>query len=150
MFLKTSQKTSQNSQKNTCVGVPFKIKFQVLSCEFCDIFKNTFFIEHRWATASVTRSFIFFIELWFVIMVIKLNILLNLRCFGNIWAAGGLLSKIDVLKNLTNFTGKHLYWSHFLIKMKTWKPTTLLKRGSITGVFLRTLIVKNIWERLLL
>ena len=25
---------------------------QVFYCEFCEIFKNTFFIEHLWATAS--------------------------------------------------------------------------------------------------
>ena len=25
---------------------------QVFSCEFCEIFKNTFFTEHLWATAS--------------------------------------------------------------------------------------------------
>ena len=26
---------------------------QVFSCEFCEIFKNTFFTEHLWTTASV-------------------------------------------------------------------------------------------------
>ena len=25
---------------------------QVFSCEFCEIFKNTFFTEHLWTTAS--------------------------------------------------------------------------------------------------
>ena len=50
---------SQNSQKNTCVRVSLLIKMQasanyikkvlakVFSFEFCEIFKNTFFIE-RW------------------------------------------------------------------------------------------------------
>ena len=47
---------SQNSQENTCARVPFLIKLQVsscnfikketpgqvFSCEFCEIFKNTF------------------------------------------------------------------------------------------------------------
>ena len=46
---------SQNSQENTRAKVPFLIKRlsikkqtlpQVFSCEFCEIFKNTFFIEH--------------------------------------------------------------------------------------------------------
>ena len=56
-------KTSQNSQENTCARVSFFIKFQasacnfikketlvqVFFCEFCEIFKNTFFIKHlRW------------------------------------------------------------------------------------------------------
>ena len=27
---------------------------QVFSCEFCEISKNTFFVEHLWATASVS------------------------------------------------------------------------------------------------
>ena len=46
-------KILQNSQENTCVRVPFLIKFikketlvQMFSCEFSEIFKNTFFIEH--------------------------------------------------------------------------------------------------------
>ena len=26
---------------------------QVLSCEFCEIFKNTFYTEHLWTTASI-------------------------------------------------------------------------------------------------
>ena len=34
---------------------------QVLSCEFCDIFKNTFFTEHLRATAFVTYFFCYFI-----------------------------------------------------------------------------------------
>ena len=44
-------KLSQNSQENTCVRVSFLVKLQALdsgilfSCEFCEIFKNTFF--HR-------------------------------------------------------------------------------------------------------
>ena len=45
-------KISQNSQENTCARVSFSIKFffikketlaQVFSCEFCEIFKNTYF-----------------------------------------------------------------------------------------------------------
>ena len=28
---------------------------QVFSCEFCEIFKNTFFTEHLWVTASDGR-----------------------------------------------------------------------------------------------
>ena len=50
-------KISKNSLENTCARVTFFIKFpakketpgQVLSCEFCKIFKNTFSTEHlRW------------------------------------------------------------------------------------------------------
>ena len=32
---------------------------QVFSCEFCEIFKNTFFAEHLWMTASVPNIKIF-------------------------------------------------------------------------------------------
>ena len=60
-------KNSQNSQENSCAIVSFLLKLQaeacsfvkkgtltqVFSCEFCEIFKNTLFTEHHWATASV-------------------------------------------------------------------------------------------------
>ena len=48
MFLEISQ----NSQENTCARVSFLVNLQaetlalVLSCEFCEISKNTFFTEH--------------------------------------------------------------------------------------------------------
>ena len=58
-------KISQNSQENTCASVSFskvtdlRPKLQTLlqefSCEFCEIYKNTFFTEHLWATASVSN-----------------------------------------------------------------------------------------------
>ena len=54
---------SQNSQENTCARVSFLIKLkkfikketlaQVLSCEFCEISKNTFFHRTPLVTASV-------------------------------------------------------------------------------------------------
>ena len=44
--------------------------------------------------------------------------------------------KIDVLKNFTIFTWKHLYWSLFFIKLQVLRPATLLERDSNTGVFL--------------
>ena len=33
------------------------------SCEFCEIFKNTFFTEHLWVTASVLEA-LFMLESW--------------------------------------------------------------------------------------
>ena len=61
MFLKILQ----NLQENTCARVSFLIKLQasdlqlyyeaptqVFSCEFGDIFKNIFFVEHIRTTAS--------------------------------------------------------------------------------------------------
>ena len=53
----------QNSQEKTCVRASFLIKQQaaccrqqVFSCEFCEIFKNTFFTEHLWTIASEEGS----------------------------------------------------------------------------------------------
>ena len=43
--------------------------------------------------------------------------------------------KKGVLKNVANFTGKHLCWKLLLIKLQSWGPATLVKRGSNTGVF---------------
>ena len=41
--------------------------------------------------------------------------------------------KIGVYKNFESFTGKHLCWSLFLIKLQTWRPATLLRRDYNTG-----------------
>ena len=59
------------------------------------------------------------------------------------------------LKSFANFTGKNLCWSLFLIKLEFWGPATLLKKTPthVCSVkfksFLRTIILKNICERLL-
>ena len=42
----------------------------------------------------------------------------------------------DVLEKFANFTGKHLCWGLFLIKLQTLVLATLSKRDSNTGVFL--------------
>ena len=56
--------------------------------------------------------------------------------------------KKGVLKTFAIFTGKHLCWSLFLIKLQPWRPATLLKRDSNTDVFVW--IVRDFWEHLLL
>ena len=43
---------------------------------------------------------------------------------------------IGVLKNVVNFTGQHMCWSLFLIKLHAFRPATLVKRDSNTSVFL--------------
>ena len=66
--------------------------------------------------------------------------------------------KKAVLKNSAIFTGKHLRWSLFLMKLQAFSPATLLKRDSSTGffscefceTFKNINILKNICERLLL
>ena len=55
-------KVSQNSQENTCARVSFLIKLQtaaltqVFSCEFSEVFKNTFFHGTK-VSAFVVREF---------------------------------------------------------------------------------------------
>ena len=43
-------------------------------------------------------------------------------------------AKKGVLKNFANFKGKHLCWGLLLIKLQSWRTTTLLKRDSNTDV----------------
>ena len=55
---------SQNSQENNCVGVSFFNKetqrdsTKVFSCEFCEIFKNTFFYKTPPVAVSVNVGLI--------------------------------------------------------------------------------------------
>ena len=43
---------------------------------------------------------------------------------------------IGVLKKFSIFTGKHLCWSLFSIRLQACRPANLLERGSNTGFFL--------------
>ena len=67
-----------------------------------------------------------------------------------------MFCKKGVLKNFASFSGKHLCWSHFLIKFQAFRPATFKKRFQHRcflkkfAKFLRTPILKNICERLLL
>ena len=56
LWKKVFLKISQNSQENTCARASFLIKL-VFSCEFCEIFKNTFFTEHLWTNPFRSSSF---------------------------------------------------------------------------------------------
>ena len=56
--------------------------------------------------------------------------------------------KTSVLKNFSNLTLKHLWWSFFLIKLQPWRLAILLKRDSNTDVFLY--IIQNFNEHLFL
>ena len=53
--------------------------------------------------------------------------------------------KKGVFKNLRKFTGKHLCWSLFLIKLRVFRPATLLNSDSNTQIFSCTIceIFKN-------
>ena len=71
----------QNSQESTCTSLSFKkvadlyifttkrVVAEVFSCEFCDIFNDTFFIEYLWclpgsASGNVFSSAVFLLALW--------------------------------------------------------------------------------------
>ena len=49
--------------KHLCQGLFFNEETltQVFSCEICEIFKNTFFAEHLWTTASRRRTYFGFL-----------------------------------------------------------------------------------------
>ena len=48
------------SKLQACNFIKKEILAQVFSCEFCEMFKNTFFTEHLRTTVSVPREFSFF------------------------------------------------------------------------------------------
>ena len=52
MFLKILQNSEENTFARVCNFIKKDTLAQVFSREFCEIFKNTFFIEHLQATAS--------------------------------------------------------------------------------------------------
>ena len=166
----------------------------MFSCEFCEIYKNTFFTGHLWTTASefVTEMLIFRSsrsQMFFKIGVLKnfsiseplpnkvaglfyrthtlvasgflrqaiLFLQLNMLfiadshtgfCSRLFWKHElNLKSSLGVLIKFVNFTGKHLFWSLFVIELQTFRPSILLKRDCNKDVFLRNL--RNFYEHLI-
>ena len=58
--------------------------------------------------------------------------------------------KIGVLKNFAIFTRKHLCWSLFLIKLQAKRDSSKRRLPVNIAKYLRTPLLKNICERLLL
>ena len=52
---KKTQNDTGAARPEACNFIKKETLAQVFSCEFCDIFKKTFFTEHLWATASIDR-----------------------------------------------------------------------------------------------
>ena len=77
-------------------------------------------------------------------------------CIGNKWVNKSshrrALYQKDIFENLTNFTGKYLCWSLFLIKLQAFIKKELQHRYFLAKFtkFLRTPILKNICKQLLL
>ena len=55
---------SENSQENTCTEVSFYQSYRspVLSCEFCEIFKNNYFVKDWWTAAFENHVYLNSIE----------------------------------------------------------------------------------------
>ena len=62
-------KSSALRNLNACNFIKKETLVQLFSCEFCEIFKNTFFTEHLRTTASVRREFVLNVMRHFVIAV---------------------------------------------------------------------------------
>ena len=64
--------------------------------------------------------------------------------------------KIGSIKNFAIFTGKHLCWGLFLIKLQVWRSATFLKIDSDTGascgyykIFKNSFLIQHLWWLLL-
>ena len=106
MFLKISQ----NSRENTCARVSFSKKetlTQAFSYEFCEIFKNTFFIEHFWwLLLAITEKLVFFKHL-------GINVVCNPFLFPNFHSPPNLCIPPffpDILPPLTHIICKGNDW----------------------------------------
>ena len=105
-----------NYLKNSCDGVPFLLNLHVTLSNFepcCGKAQGylmcwaTTSAEHLWKYASAYRS-----------------------------SRSQMFFKIVFLKNFANFTGKHICWSLFLIKLQAFRSSAVLKRDSNTGIIL--------------
>ena len=60
-----------NNRPEACNSIKKEALAQVLSCEFCEVSKNTLFTEHLWGSASIYHQYLIFTEsLCFIINVI--------------------------------------------------------------------------------
>ena len=154
MFLKISQ----NWQENTCVRVSFLIKLQasvirgVLQNTPDDCFYLLDFIVsplyHKIRNADYYKMRQNFISKYLSFFITKCDkVYLKMpqvfyykrRQFRSSHSSVQNLQcsvKKGVLKSLANFTGKHLCWCTFLIKLHPIRPATLPKIDSNTGAFL--------------
>ena len=103
-----------------------------VSCEFCETSKSTFSYKPNPVASSVLCVYLF----WYCEQVILHRQKQHQRCY----------IKKDTRRNFAKFSGKHLCQGLFLNKIADFRPATLLKRDSGTGVFLW--ILSNFYEHL--
>ena len=123
-FKKGVLKISQYSQENTCAG----------RC-------RPYFTEHlRWLLLDFRGSKYFIstesgIDYWQPHRFL-LRTPLKTRVRPQKQPLELFCKKKGVLRNSANFTGKHLFWSLFLVELQTFRPAALLKRDSNKDFFL--------------
>ena len=136
--------------KHLCQSLFFKKETlaQVFSCEFCEIYKNTFPYRMPLVAASVywikgiweitkyfeiaCHDYYYFFKWPLFVYLCRVNILIDFSYF-----LSSILSRSshrrrsiekDVLKNFEKFTGKHLFQSLFFNKVAGLRSGTLLKK----------------------
>ena len=133
-------KFSKNSQENTCARASFLINFvkketleQALSCEFSDIFKNTFYTEHLWTTASAHSSLVLLSKIYLDIRE-KIVTLLTLENWTlSLYKKKQLLresfalssEKIQALTGLNEDNYQAIHWVTFASQMCFGETVTL-------------------------
>ena len=121
---------------------------QVISCEYCDIFKNKFFNRTSLVVAfDVYRlnplDYLTHFRLCSLSQITWVH--QNMRHF-QIFRSNHHRCSVEksVLKNFVKFTGKHLCWNLFFTKVSSLRPTTLLKKRLHHRFFLW--IMRNFYE----
>ena len=76
----------------------------------------------------LNKFHIFFISIFSVYSAIQARI--NTGWAHDKISCSQMFFKIVVFKNFANFTGKHLCWSLFSIKLQAFRPAAFLKRDS--------------------
>ena len=93
-----------------CIFIKKETLVHVFSCEFCEIFKNTYFTEHLWTKASVDTFGHQFSHMQQLSLVIVSHILET--CFGTIWpilySCGQIRLQIFCALAITSFKCQYL------------------------------------------
>ena len=143
------------SKINSSSEAAFKMHFSISL--FCTC--GEFFEEYLWWDATYSKFACTALQLWttgaeklyFITVLINAEQQLLQKADSVFRSSHAqMLCKIGALKDFANFTGKHLCWSLFLIKLQAWRPAILVKRDSNTGPtlwnfqnFLKTLFLQK-------
>ena len=128
---------SENSQENTCTQDSFYQSYRspVLSCEFCEIFKSTYFVKDWWTAAYENHAYLNSIEQFPEFQSDEGNQKFRITCRKFYMKFCPKEKGITyVVKNLVIEFFSVLWWSSFLFSrwrlfgflnfMKTWPNLT--------------------------